>query len=379
MRIAIISPWNPWPVDSGSRQRADLIIRGLAASHDVFVIYGLQQPYHAIPDLNQHPQAVAQCLTFRWPRGESARTIADAPRKPGIDVRPRDIQRMHRCIPDLSGPLATFKPDVILVLEADGALIAASQRSVQSFPMVVDQWEPSRIVDARLATRIRSQLFWRSIMQNARAITVVTAAEKAAAQQILGDVSKVCIVENEALRASNFARNPAPMTLLFAGNLDYEPNRDGILWFIADVLPTIQKEMSGVQLQIVGRGASLCPAGLPMGVTQQGWVDDMSACYSTASVAINPVRTGHGSRVKNRCAIIHGVPLVTFPDPSTVASESVHCIPALPNAAQEFAAACLAFLQNPPAAPLPECESVADSRLVTGLTDVLRRVVGADA
>ena len=379
MRIAIISPWNPWPVDSGSRQRADLVIRGLAASHDVFVIYGLQQPYHAIPELNQHPPAVAQFLTFRWPRGELAGTTADAPRKPSIDVRPRDIQRMHPCIPDLSGPLATFKPDVILALEADGALIAASQRSVQSFPMVVDQWEPSRIVDARLATRIRSQLFWRSMMQHAGAITVVTAAEKAAARHILGNVSKVCIVENEALRASNFARNPAPMTLLFAGNLDYEPNRDGILWFIADVLPTIQKEMSGVQLQIVGRGAPLCPAGLPLGVTQQGWVDDISACYSTASVAINPVRAGHGSRVKNRCAIIHGVPLVTFPDPSTLTSESVRCIPAVPNASQEFAAACLAFLHNPPAAPLPECESAADSRLVTGLTDVLRRVVGADA
>ena len=379
MRIAIISPWNPWPVDSGSRQRADLIIRGLAASHDVFVIYGLQQPYHAIPELNQHPQAVAQFLTFRWPRGELAGTTADAPRKPGIDVRPRDIQRMHPCIPDLSGPLATFKPDVILALEADGALIAASQRSVQSFPMVVDQWEPSRIVDARLATRIRSQLFWRSIMQHARAITVVTAAEKAAARHILGDVRKVCIVENEALRAFNFARNPAPMTLLFAGNLDYEPNRDGILWFIADVLPTIQKEMSGVQLQIVGRGAPLCPGGLPVGITQIGWVDDLSACYSTASVAINPVRAGHGSRVKNQCAIVHGVPLVTFPDQSTVASESIRCIPTTPNPAQEFAVAILGFLQNPPTVPLPECESAADSRLVTSLSKVLGRIVGVDA
>ena len=49
------------------------------------------------------------------------------------------------------------------------------------------------------------------------------------------------------------------------------------------------------------------------------------------------------------------------------------------DAAQEFAVACLAFLQNPPSAPLPECESAADSRLVIGLTDVLRRVIGADA
>ena len=379
MRIAIISPWNPWPVDSGSRQRADLIIRGLSSSHDVFVVYGLQQPYHAIPELNQHPQAVAQFLTFRWPRGEQTATNDDVTRRIAIDFRPRDIQRMHPFIPELSGPLATFKPDVILALEADGALIAAAQNSARTFPIVVDQWEPSRIVDARFVTRIRSQLFWRSIMTNARAITVVTNAEKAAAGHILGGISKVYVVENEALRASNFARNPAQLTLLFAGNLDYEPNRDGILWFIADVLPTIQKEMSGVQLQIVGRGAPLCPGGLPVGITQIGWVDDLSACYSTASVAINPVRAGHGSRVKNQCAIVHGVPLVTFPDQSTVASESIRCIPAVPNAAHAFAAACLAFLQNPPSAPLPECESAADSRLVTSLSKVLGRIVGVDA
>jgi len=379
MRIAIISPWNPWPVDSGSRQRADLIIRGLASSHDVFVIYGLQQPYHAIPELNQHPQAVAQFLTFCWPRGEVAATTDDANRRFTIDVRPRDIQRMHPFIPELSGPLATFKPDVILALEADGALIATSQRFVQSFPIVVDQWEPSRIVDARFVTRIRSQLFWRSIMTHASAITVVTNAEKAAAGRIIGGVSKVSVVENEALRPFNFARNPAPLTLIFAGNLDYEPNRDGLLWFIADVLPIIQKEMSGVQLKIVGRGAPLCLGGLPVGVTQVGWVDDLSGCYSTASVAVNPVHTGHGSRVKNQCAIVHGVPLVTFPDQNTVASESIRCIPATPNAAQEFAAACLAFLQKPPMVPLPECESAADSRLVTSLSKVLGCIVGVDA
>ena len=379
MRIAIISPWNPWPVDSGSRQRADLIIRGLASTPDVFVIYGLQQPHHAIPELNRHPQTAAQFLTFRWPRGEPSVITDDANRRFGLDFRPRDIQRMHPFIPELSGPLATFKPDVILALEADGALIAAAQNSARTVPIVVDQGEPSRIVDARFVTRIRSQLFWRSVMHHARAITVVTNAEKAAAGQILGDVNKVCIVENEALRASNFARNPAQLTLLFAGNLDYEPNRDGILWFIADVLPTIQKEMSGVQLQIVGRGAPLCPGGLPVGITQIGWVDDLSACYSTASVAINPVRAGHGSRVKNQCAIVHGVPLVTFPDQSTVASETIRCIPTTPNPAQEFAVACLGFLQNPPNVPLPECESAADNRLVTSLSKVLGRIVGVDA
>ena len=377
MRIAIISPWNPWPVDSGSRQRADLIIRGLAASHDVFVIYGLQQPSHGIPALDYSPRCVSQFLTFRWPRGES---LGDVPRRFSLDIRPRDIQRMHAFISELSGPLATFKPDVILALEADGALITAAQATVGNVPFVVDQWEPSRIMDARLPTRLRSIVFWQAVMKRAMAVTVVTDAERAAGHKVIGAKPTIKVVANEAIRHTDYTRNPAPLSLLFAGNLDYQPNRDGILWFIHAVLPTIQKEMSGVELEIVGRGAPLCPDGLPLGVTQRGWVDDISSCYSKAALAINPVRSGHGSRVKNQCAIIHGVPLVTFPDgSSTPTSPGVRYVNDTPDSADAFAAACLAFLRNPPDVPLPHSVTAAETVLVKALEEILMTAAGAGA
>lgn len=374
MRIAIISPWNPWPVDSGSRQRADLIIRGLAASHDVFVIYGLQQPSHGIPALEHSPRCVSQFLTFRWPRGEMQ---GDVPRKFSLDIRPRDIQRMQAFIPELSGPLATFKPDVILALEADGALITAAQATTGNVPFVVDQWEPSRIMDARLPTRLRSIVFWQAIMKHAKTITVVTNTERAAGHEVIGQLPTIKVVANEAIRDADYTRNPVPLSLLFAGNLDYQPNRDGILWFIQAVLPTIQKEMSGVQLEIVGRGAPLCPDGLPLGVTQRGWVDNISSCYSKAALAINPVRSGHGSRVKNQCAIIHGVPLVTFPDGSSTRSSSgVHCVNDALDSADAFAAACVAFLRNPPDVPLPHSATAAETLLVKMLEDALMTAAG---
>lgn len=377
MRIAIISPWNPWPVDSGSRQRADLIIRGLAASHDVFVIYGLQQPSHGIPALDYNPRCVSQFLTFRWPRGEMQ---GDVPGRFSLDIRPRDIQRMHAFIPELSGPLATFKPDVILALEADGALITAAQSTVGNVPFVVDQWEPSRILGARLPTRIRSMLFWRSIMKRASVVTVVTAAERAAGHKVIGPKPTIKVVANEAIRDADYTRNPIPLSLLFAGNLDYQPNRDGILWFIHAVLPTIQKEMSGVELEIVGRGAPLCPDGLPLGVTQRGWVDDISSCYSKAALAINPVRSGHGSRVKNQCAIIHGVPLVTFPDGSSApTSPGVHYVNDALDSADVFAAVCLAFLRNPPDLPLPDSVTAAETVLVKALEETLMTAAGGGA
>ena len=374
MRIAIISPWNPWPVDSGSRQRADLIIRGLAANHDVFVIYGLQQPSHGIPALDYNPRCVSQFLTFRWPRGE---THGDVPRRFSLDIRPRDIQRMQAFIPELSGPLATFKPDVILALEADGALITAAQATVGNVPFVVDQWEPSRIMDARLPTRLRSIVFWQSIMTRAKAITVVTDAERAAGHKVIGQLPTIKVVANEAIRDADYTRNPIPLSLLFAGNLDYQPNRDGILWFIHAVLPTIQKEMSGVELEIVGRGVPLCPDGLPLGVTQRGWVDDISSCYSKAALAINPVRSGHGSRVKNQCAIIHGVPLVTFPDGSSApTSPGLHYVNDRPDSADAFAAACVAFLRNPPDVPLPDSVTAAETMLVKALDVALITAAG---
>ena len=377
MRIAIISPWNPWPVDSGSRQRADLIIRGLAANHDVFVIYGLQQPSHGIPALDYSPRCVSQFLTFRWPRGES---LGDVPRRFSLDIRPRDIQRMLAFIPELSGPLATFKPDVILALEADGALITAAQATVGNVPFVVDQWEPSRIMDARLPTRLRSIVFWQAVMKRAMAVTVVTDAERAAGHKVIGAKPTIKVVANEAIRHTDYTRNPSPLSLLFAGNLDYQPNRDGILWFIHAVLPTIQKEMSGVELEIVGRGAPLCPDGLPLGVTQRGWVDDISSCYSKAALAINPVRSGHGSRVKNQCAIIHGVPLVTFPDgSSTPTSPGVRYVNDAPDSADAFAAACLAFLRNPPDVPLPHSVTAAETVLVKALEEILMTAAGAGA
>ena len=284
---------------------------------------------------------------------------------------------MQAFIPDLSGPLATFKPDAILALEADGALITAAQATLGNVPFVVDQWEPSRILGARLPTRIRSMLFWRSIMKRASAVSVVTAAERAAGVMVIGNIPTIKVVANEAVRDAGYTRNPVPTSMLFTGNLEYQPNRDGILWFIRDVLPTIQREMSGVQLEIVGRGALLYPDGLPSGVTQRGWVDDIALCYSKAALAINPVRSGHGSRVKNQCAIIHGVPLVTFPDgSSTPISTGVQYVNDVPDSADAFAAACLAFLRNPPDLPLPDSVTAVETVLVKALEETLMTAAG---
>ena len=347
MRILLISPWNPWPIDSGSRQRAALIIEGLAVSHTVFVCHGLQES-HPIPCLRNLPRNVEQWMAFDWPRGCNP---LQKPRpnnhnaKLYPDLRPRDIQKMAPFIPDIKAVFTTFKPDVILALEADGALITTQLTGV---PVVVDQWEPTRITSARCITRLRSQLFWWQTMRNITAITVVSPAEEEAAPRVIGKKVPIFVASNEVCVPEGYTHEPQENHILFVGNLDYAPNRSALLWFATDVLPTIQQMIPRAHIQVVGSGTPIESLLLCPGIVFCGRIDDIASAYKSAHIVINPVRTGHGSRVKVAEARAYSVPVVSFavgvePYPSdtglTVVQDHAAC-------ALDFARAVLAILNR---------------------------------
>src|SRR5262249_33632369 len=49
---------------------------------------------------------------------------------------------------------------------------------------------------------------------------------------------------------------PEPGRLVFAGSMDWDPNEDGVLWFLREVLPRIFKAVGHARLSIVGRAPS---------------------------------------------------------------------------------------------------------------------------
>jgi glycosyltransferase involved in cell wall biosynthesis len=105
-------------------------------------------------------------------------------------------------------------------------------------------------------------------------------------------------------------REPAaPPRIGFIGNFGHPPNREGIEWFLERVWPLIMQKNPAAVLHIAGGGRTESKWTRP-NVDVLGWVADTQAEMATWSLAIVPVLTGGGTRVKiaeymsRRCPIV---------------------------------------------------------------------------
>lgn len=90
------------------------------------------------------------------------------------------------------------------------------------------------------------------------------------------------------------------------------PNGDGLRWLHGHVLPTLERICPGLRIEITGASPPTELVTLESGSLRfVGAVDDLSARYATARVAVAPVRYGAGVKLKVMEALQAGVPVVT--------------------------------------------------------------------
>jgi succinoglycan biosynthesis protein ExoO len=133
--------------------------------------------------------------------------------------------------------------------------------------------------------------------------------------------------EAELLRAMCPARNiftapmpalpcpPPPETqripgrLIFVGS-DSLPNLDGLRWFFAEIWPQLHPH--GLTLDLVGDCGRALPR-LPQGVKAWGRVASLAPLLHRASLAISPLRTGSGLKIKLLDYARHGLCTIATP------------------------------------------------------------------
>ncbi len=133
--------------------------------------------------------------------------------------------------------------------------------------------------------------------------------------------------EAEMLRAMCPARNiftapmpalPCPPTpeikripgrLVFVGS-DSLPNLDGLRWFFAEIWPQLQPH--GLTLDLVGDCGRAFPRP-PQGVKARGRVAQLAPLLHRASLAISPLRTGSGLKIKLLDYARHGLHTIATP------------------------------------------------------------------
>lgn len=92
-----------------------------------------------------------------------------------------------------------------------------------------------------------------------------------------------------------------PGRLVFVGSMDWDPNEDGVVWFLQNVYPLIRQAVPNVSFVVVGRNPSprlwAIAAKVPA-VEVTGTVPDVRPYLSQAEVVVVPLRIGGGTRIK---------------------------------------------------------------------------------
>ena len=112
--------------------------------------------------------------------------------------------------------------------------------------------------------------------------------------------------------------NRTPHTAIFTGVMDYEPNIDGVCWFVDRCWPALRQQFPDARLLVVG--SKPVPKVLALaqqpGITVTGRVPTTPPWFDQAAVAIAPLRLARGVQNKVLEAMSMGLPVVSSPQAS---------------------------------------------------------------
>ena len=103
---------------------------------------------------------------------------------------------------------------------------------------------------------------------------------------------------------------PGRMTLLFTGNMTFEPNKQAAEWLLGEILPELRRRDISFRLLIVGRSADELRLAESDDVEIHSSVPSISPFYSQADVFLSPVLSGTGVKLKVLEAMSAGLPVV---------------------------------------------------------------------
>ncbi len=145
------------------------------------------------------------------------------------------------------------------------------------------------------------------------------------------------------------ASRPEPGVVVFVGTLDYPPNVEAVTRLAHDVLPRVRQRLPGVRVLLAGRRPTPEVRALAGdGVEVVGEVDDVTALFGRAQLAVYPGRTGRGTKNTVGEALAAGCPVVASVESARGHAAGEHL--RVGGTHQEIADAVVDLLSDPAAA-----------------------------
>lgn len=303
LRLAVLAQNSVFPLDNGAKIRNFHLFRALARRHEVTLLL-------------THPPAPEHLATLE---AEGIRPVAlSKPRSRYLGYL-RSLRRgapfdlAMQTNPAVRAWLRANAPRLDAILSSSIGPTLNIPREAR-LPVAVDthnlEWRraasdlaAARRRRDRLERRLRNAGTFRFEVGVLRAASrvYVCSADEAAMLERLG-VTAVVVAPNgvdlDAVRPT-----PEPETggsVLFAGDIGYPPNAAAAAWIGREIAPALRRRVPSCRIVVAGRGASdaLRRELAGAGVEVHSPVPDMRDELSAATLALVPLRSGGGTRLK---------------------------------------------------------------------------------
>lgn len=323
-KLLFITPELPYPAHSGGKVKSLKLLHSLAERYEITLACPLKmddamyvEEFHQVSPCREHQHEVVNI-----PRS-SRSLIASYLRGVPLNVHRTGNASLKRCIATLANSYDVIFLDhyeVYFYLPASYRGLAVYHAHNAYFKMWQRYAELPGNLALRLAAGIEAFRVRAFEVKAANATHITFAAPNDASELMaqgvpadkfrntfhLGDDSQLDLPE---LRYEDTQKK-----LMYVGLLGWEPNAQGLLWFIEKVWPLLLKRHPDLRFDIVGKGADRrlqeAVAGFE-GITLKGFVSDLQTIYRDSRVSVAPLMFGSGMKVKVLDAMARGMPTVT--------------------------------------------------------------------
>ena len=334
MRVLWLGHFTPYPARGGAPQRSFNLIREGGARAELHFV-GLAQRAH-----QPGPAQVAEAERAIGTVCASAQVI---------DVRLRTTRSgkawaLARCLAtgrsynemvlvgsrwarEIERAFARIRPDVVHV---DSVMAVDLIPEGSRVPAVLTHHNIESDMMERRADLDRSPLrhLWRRearLLAEYERRTASRFAEHLVVSELDGErlhrlapAATVTVIPN-GVDASHFAARtaePADVSFVFAGRMNWYPNESAMARFLAELWPAIRARLPGARLVIAGMNppaSLLSAASRDSSVRVTGFVEDIRGAITGALVYVCPILDGGGTRLKLLDAMSLAMPIVATP------------------------------------------------------------------
>lgn len=168
-------------------------------------------------------------------------------------------------------------------------------------------------IEARKLARFENE----SISKADKTIVLSESDQKALEKQ-LGKKFPSIIIPNRVAETNKIKKTNQQVSdklrIMFVGTMTWEPNNNGILWFMDNVYRKMLETNQNIELYVVGKNPSIQVIELAKtlyNITVTGYVDSVDPYYDMCDLMVVPLFVGSGQRIKIIEAFSRKMPVVS--------------------------------------------------------------------